>query len=208
MSPANATNYYLKNATKEDLHTVSQIITNYGRYHLYYDSNKTASVKLIDDGIEVDETALVLEFLGEDLIRVKEGDAIDFLFRYKEGERQLLLEQLVLMTSGYRIVDPDILDMEPVFRQGVCGFRWVKCSEDTISLRGEQLTKEICENLDLERVKICLCIGYTEDLLNVGKVLDIIEKNADRDNTCIIVTTDGSEDKKIVLSYFYPLYSI
>ncbi len=47
MSPAWDVKYYLKNATEEDLHVVSQIIDNYGRHNLYYDSNKTASVKLI-----------------------------------------------------------------------------------------------------------------------------------------------------------------
>lgn len=136
--------FVLKGAKEEDILLVQHILDGYkGKW--YFDStigNEDGGKVIPSETLELQDGAWVGVDLSENgIIKIKSDSNIGIIF-YDEPDRQILLEQLVLMVSGPRIQDMDWADIIPILKKG-CKFSWVECRDEDIKDSGIQLTRAV-----------------------------------------------------------------
>lgn len=204
MSPAQKMNCCLKGAEEDEVVLVQKIIDGYDVENSWRKDGKVVAT----DSDELPEEYDILFDLSEaGVMRIRaESDFV--VVYYDEPYRQILLEQLVLMVSGNRIMDADFADIKPIMEKG-CRFGWMECEKDEIQACGVKLLKEaMIENPNTDKgFFVQITIGITCGLLAANDLLIAYHEMEELQETVIIpqILEPENETEKCFVALFYPV---
>lgn len=93
---------------------------------------------------------------------------------YKESDRDILLEQLVLMLCGGAWMDADLADIMPFLEKG-CLFRWIAAGADELVEKGTALVSEAIKETKEREAEILLQICGEESIAVYAELLCEVE---------------------------------
>ena len=201
-------NYFIKGGNAKDIQAVKKIIESYVANDLLFEHHKPGEVRTVDSLSNIDERTVGLDLSKKGEIKivfVDNNDTTESIFLYRDGDRQILLEQIVLMTSGFKTLDSDWLDIKRVLHQGSATFRWIAANEDNYVRNGEHLLKEILKETSLNKMDLYLQIANLDTpLMLLYKLIEIIEACSAISEVVFQVVGDGDERDNGIISIFYP----
>ncbi len=124
----------------------------------------------------------------------------DFNVRYKQEDKRVLLEQMVLMISGDRALEADIGDILSLMENG-CTFSWKSIEEDDLPRRGIEFFAKIRESSQKDMIDMYYQITGDVSLLSCSLLNDEIEKSEWINNAVFqVVNREGGDS--LILSAF------
>ncbi len=203
MMPAIGLTFAIKGSTKKDIEIAKRIINSYiGKS--YFDSQYGDGEILPIVSFVVDIDFDVLIDLSEDgvaSINLK-GYSRMGIINYKDEQREKLLEQLILMFSGYRYMEQSVQEIMPIFERG-CSFNFVECSSTKqIKVIGTSIFNEIVEQAKGMQLDVFLQVTNAGLVESIDMFKTISNCNLLHDEAFQIVLTE-SDIANTQLAFFY-----
>ena len=192
MMPATGMDFILKGAKEDDIEFVQRIIDGQkGMPYFDPDIGKGDNARAIpSETLDLpDECCIGLDLSANGSIKIKIVSGEEGIIYYDDADRRKLLEQLVLMFSGYLIADVDLADFMPVFEKN-CWFWWTEYKEGELNAKAEKLLEEATKGLEKE--DMVLFLQFTNGSLPEIAALELGDEF--QDILMQIVTTETEED--------------
>ena len=136
---------------------------------------------------------------GEIIVKIGGGSDEGKIY-YSQGDRGVLLQQLVLMFTGMRILDSDAADIMPILAKG-CSFSWCEMDESNLTKAGTELIENALVGSNSDRPTMVLQICGNVSLISCTPLFGEIEKN-ERIDGCISQIVNYTENGKCIISVF------
>ena len=166
MMPEMRIDVAFKGEKESDRDVVQKIFDEYSRNSNDLFENNTGNVISIDTLETSNDYDIAFDLSTDGIIRVKyESEGIIF---YDKEDRLVLLEQLVRMCSGCRIIDADIFEIMDIFEKS-CIFRYLKCKKDEFDEKIAYLLNTVLQDLDPKKSAVFLQITDA-DLFSISQL--------------------------------------
>ncbi len=127
MMPAMGINLAFKGATEDDIRIAQDVFDGY-QGKPYFDPIRGAgNAFIVDDWTLESKYELGYDLSTDGVITIKGGED-EAVIAYDKMDRSNIIQQLVLMFSGYRFADADYADIYPILAKG-CRFSWTTCRD-------------------------------------------------------------------------------
>lgn len=174
MMPAMKVDFRIKGASDVDAELIRKTIER-------YNGNETCEETDFEVELDLTQNGTV-----KVIVDSKTG-----IISHDEGDREALIEQLVLLFSGNRTLDADPMDIMPIFERG-CRFKYAKCGDRDFG----QHAKEFFESMNLESTDLVLQMTNV-DLMEGSTFMAEIDR-ASLYIVWQIVVTDANDGEKTI----------
>ncbi len=175
MMPAMGINIVLNGADVSDKKVVQAVFDSFQDESFFDVTNGSGKVISEDTASEHEGHNIEFDLSNEQSIKIAVEGMVGVIY-YDTPDKHILLEQLVLMFSGYKVMDVDLADIMPVLEKG-CKFTWLRCKEEECSKAAMDLVFFVLKGRDNDTVDAFLQITDAS-LLAVSQIgLDEFEQN-------------------------------
>lgn len=207
MCPAVGIDFMLYGASDKDKTTVQSILNRYkGKPYFDSDIGKGEGAKvIISETLDLpDDVWVCIDLSKKGVMKIISDSRMGIIY-YDEPDRQILLEQLVLMVSGHRNVDSDYADIIPILEKG-CRFSWAECRDEEIKDCGIQLTRVAMKESETRETEFFIQIT-SDSLLQSWELFGAYEEMGEFKRLSFVPQVLYAEDDAdlSMIALFFPL---
>ncbi len=166
--------FVFKGAEDADIKFIQKILDGYKGKPYSGPEYGDGKVIMTDSPGKPEEYGIEFDLGGDGIIKIK-GDSREGSVLYDAPDRNVLIEQLILMFSGNRFQDSDYADLMPVFEAG-CRFRHAECENGHVREQTEKLLKDVLQEPGSKEVILQITGGDPAEAALAMAELDIDTK--------------------------------
>ena len=207
MFPAIGMDIILKGAREEDKMIVQSILDGYkGKPYVNPDiGNGEGGKVIISETFDLsDDVWFGVDLSEKGVMKIIDDSSMGVIY-YDEPDRQVLIEQLVLMVSGPRNMDMDYADIIPILEKG-CRFSWAECRDEEIKDCGIQLTRAAMKECETKETEFFIQIT-SDSLLPPSELFSAYEEMGEFKKLSFVPQILFAEDDAdlSLIALFFPL---